>query len=73
MAGLSPEALAKIPVVVTLEEANERFLESFTGSPRFKPTTVPGHRSRRYVLIPPDYLVARLWVRSDLAPDGFSN
>ena len=69
----SPEDLAKIPLVVTLEKADERFLTSFTGSPRFTPAAVPGHRSRPYILIPPDYLVARLWVRSDLAPAGFSD
>jgi hypothetical protein len=63
----SPASLAGIPVVVTLESGDRAFLEAFTGSPHVPLFSLPTHVSRRYVLIPPDYAVARLWIRSDLA------
>jgi len=61
------ESLAGIPVVVTLESGDRGFLQAFTGSPDVPPFSLPTHANRRYVLIPPDYAVARLWIRSDLA------
>jgi len=67
---VTPESLARIPVLVTLEGGDPKFLEAFTGSREVPPFSLPHHVSRRYVLIPPDYAVARLWVRFDLAPAG---
>lgn len=67
---LPPEVLARIPVLVTLEGGDPRFLEAFTGSPEVPPFSLPDHASRRYVLIPPGYAVARLWVRSSPDPAG---
>jgi hypothetical protein len=64
----SPELLAEIPLLVTLERADSTFLEVFTGSKAIPRFSLPGHVSRTYVLVPPAYLVARLWIRSDLAP-----
>ena len=66
----SPTSLAGIPVVVTLESGDRAFLEAFTGSPDVPPFSLPTHVGRRYVLIPPGYAVARLWIRSDLAAAG---
>lgn len=64
----SPQELSRIPIILTLERADRRFLLTFTGSERIPPFSLPGYRSRTYVLIPPDYNVARLHVRSDLVP-----
>ncbi len=62
----SPESLASVPILVTLESADPKFLKVFTGSAVVPPFSLPDHVSRRYVLVPPDYTVARLWIRRDL-------
>ena len=62
----SPEHLAGIPVVVTLEGADRKFLLAFTGSESVPSFSLPDHVSRRVVLIPPDYMVGRVWIRGDL-------
>jgi hypothetical protein len=62
-----PEQLARTPVVVTLEGADPKFLRAFIGSESVPPFALPGHVSRRVVLIPPDYEVARVWIRRDPA------
>ncbi|HEV8335422.1 MAG TPA: flippase activity-associated protein Agl23 [Candidatus Polarisedimenticolia bacterium] len=62
-----PESLAALPLLVTLDRADPKFLKVFTGLSRVPAFSLPGHVSRSYVLVPPDYVVARLWVRSDLA------
>ena len=67
---LPPGLLARIPVLVTLESGDRRFLEAFTGSAEVPPFSLPGRASRRYVLIPPGYAVARLWAASDPAAAG---
>jgi uncharacterized protein (TIGR03663 family) len=65
--GESAEDLAAVPVVLTLESADPRFVAAFVppeGIPQF---TLAGHTGRRVVLVPPDYMVGRLWIRDDLA------
>ena len=64
----SPEELATVPVVVTLQSADPKFLAAFIRSGSVPPFHLPGHASRRVVLVPPDYVVARVWIRSDLVP-----
>ena len=66
-----PSSFAPIPILVTMESGDRKFLKAFTGSDTVSPFSLPNHVSRRYVLIPPDYAVARLWIRSDLAKAGF--
>ena len=65
-----PESLADLPLLVTLDRADPKFLKVFTGLSSVPAFSLPGHVSRSYVLVPPDYVVARLWVRSDLATSG---
>jgi len=59
--------LEQVPVLVTLESADRKFLEVFTGSTLIPPFSPPGYVGWTYVLVPPEYMVARLWIRSDLA------
>jgi uncharacterized protein (TIGR03663 family) len=62
------EVLQSIPVIVTLESADEKFLASFVRTaplPSFAPA---GHTGRSVVLVPPRYMVGRLWIRNDLIP-----
>ena len=54
-----------------LESADPKFLSVFIHATAVPPFSLPRHLSRVYVLVPPDYVVARLWVRPDLAPPGF--
>ena len=65
-----PEELAMVPVVVTLQSADRKFLEAFVHTDSLPPYSLPSHTSRPIVMIPPDYLVATLWIRSDLAQSG---
>jgi uncharacterized protein (TIGR03663 family) len=62
-----PESLTHLPLLVTLDRADPKFLKVFTGQSSVPPFSLPGHVGRPYVLVPPDYVVARLWIRSDLA------
>lgn len=64
---LSSEYLAGLPCLVTLESADSRFVRSFLETDTVPAFSLPGYKSRRVVLIPPDYMVGRLWVRPDLA------
>jgi uncharacterized protein (TIGR03663 family) len=62
------EVLQSIPVIVTLESADEKFLASFVRTaplPSFAPA---GHTGRSVVLVPPRYIVGHLWIRNDLIP-----
>jgi uncharacterized protein (TIGR03663 family) len=63
-----PASLAEIPMLVTLERADPTFLKIFTGSTSVPGYLLPNHASRTVVLVPPEYVVARFWIRSDLAP-----
>ena len=64
---LAADDLRGLPALVTLERADPRFVRAFLHTDTVPPFEIPGYKSRRVVLIPPDYMVARLWVRPDLA------
>jgi uncharacterized protein (TIGR03663 family) len=66
----APDSLQGIPAIVTLDRADRRFLLAFTGAGSVPSYEVSGYRTRTYVLIAPDYTVARLFVRPDLAQEG---
>ena len=65
--GQPMEVLASVPILVTLQSADPRFMKAFVpaGIPDF---TLAGHASRPIVLIPPDYLVGRVWTLGAPAP-----
>jgi uncharacterized protein (TIGR03663 family) len=64
---LNPQELAMVPVVVTLESADAKFLEAFIHSDSLPAFSPPSHTPHSVVLVPPDYMVGRVWIRNDLA------
>jgi predicted membrane-bound mannosyltransferase len=60
------EALETVPVVLTLESADPRFLDAFLRSESVPPFDLPGHTGRSVLLVAPHYMVGRLWIRNDL-------
>ena len=57
-----PDAiLAKVPIVVTLQSADPKFMKAFVPAGQLHDFALSGHTSRSVVLIPPDYLVGRVW------------
>jgi len=61
-----PEELAMVPVVVTLQSADPKFLKAFVSSDALAPYSLATHTGHPVVLIPPDYMVATVWIRNDL-------
>ena len=64
---LNPQELAMVPVVVTLESADPKFLQAFLHSDSLPAFSLPSHTPHRVVLVPPDYMVGLVWIRNDLA------
>lgn len=64
---LNPQELAMVPVVVTLDSADPKFLKAFIGSDSVPAFSLPSHTPHRIILVPPDYMVGRVWIRNDLA------
>jgi len=56
-----------VPVVVTLESADPKFLQAFLHSDSLPAFSLPSHTPHRVVLVPPDYMVGLVWIRNDLA------
>ncbi|MCI0655819.1 MAG: hypothetical protein L0170_01965, partial [Acidobacteria bacterium] len=64
---LNPQELAMVPVVVTLESADRKFLAAFIHSDSVPEFSLPSHTPHSVILVPPDYMVGRVWIRNDLA------
>ncbi len=62
------EVLAAVPILVTLQSADPKFLKAFVPNGRVPDFTLPGHQSRTVVLIPPDYLVGKVWTLETPSP-----
>ena len=64
---LNPVELAMVPVVITLESADPKFLKAFIGAESVPPFSLPSHTPHSVILVPPDYMIGRVWIRNDLA------
>jgi uncharacterized protein (TIGR03663 family) len=64
---LNFQELSMVPVVVTLESADPKFLKAFVHTDSLPAFALPSHTPHRVILVPPDYMVGRVWIRNDLA------